>query len=315
MPVAPPWRQFEGEIVEGDVADPAHDAETTTTGKARMAIKYRAGPDEARLVNAAIYLRRPLLVTGLPGTGKSTLAYSIAHELDLGGVLTWPVTSRSNLSEGLFQYDALGRLHDANLAATLGGNGSALDIGHYVTLGPLGTALLPRTRPRVLLIDEIDKADVDLPNDLLSVLEDGRFVIPPLRRLSAKTEQFTIGTDDGGSAKVYRGQVTCREFPIVIFTSNGERDFPPAFLRRCVRLDIAPPSKQKLRDIVTAQLGPLSADSEKIVDRFCTALKGSGDLLSVDQVLNAILIEESAGHHGDEGWASVINAVLRPLNK
>ena len=312
MPPSPPWRRFEGQVDEA--ADSAGDAPAARSGKELMAEKYRAGVEEAGLVNLALYLRRPLLVTGQPGTGKSTLAYSIANELGLGKVLNWPVTSRSTLGDGLFQYDALGRLHDANLAATSRSSEDVPDIGHYVTLGPLGTALLPRELPRVLLVDEIDKADVDLPNDLLTVLEDGKFVIPPLRRLSTKAKRITVGTDDGSQAPVYGGLVTCREFPIVVFTSNGERDFPPAFLRRCIRLDMPPPSKQKLQDIVSAQLGDMPGSSRSF-DRFLKALKDPSDIVSVDQILNAILMEEQVDHQHDPGWAEIIKAVIRPLNK
>lgn len=125
------------------------------------------------MVNAALYLRRPLLVTGNPGTGKTSLAYSVAYELDLGEVLYWPITTRTTLKDGLYNYDAVGRLQDAKLNP----DDSLNRIGKYITLGPLGTALLPSERPRVLLIDEIDKSDVDLPNDLLHVFENGEYTI------------------------------------------------------------------------------------------------------------------------------------------
>lgn len=127
------------------------------------------------MVNAALFLRRPLLVTGRPGTGKSTLAYSIARELKLGPVLRWPITSRSTLLEGLYRYDAIGQLREEHLwqlrartsaevvpaaephssaeAASFAGG-----IGRHLRLGPLGTSLLPYSRPRVLLIDEMTRA-------------------------------------------------------------------------------------------------------------------------------------------------------------
>ncbi|MFM6527076.1 MAG: MoxR family ATPase, partial [Dolichospermum sp.] len=99
------------------------------------------------------------------GTGKTSLAYAVAYELGLGEVLHWPITTRTTLKDGLYSYDAIGRLQDAkdkdkdNLA----------EIGKYINLGSLGTALLPSEKPRVLLIDEIDKSDIDLPNDLLHI--------------------------------------------------------------------------------------------------------------------------------------------------
>src|SRR5262249_15364466 len=144
------------------------------------------GAEELEMINAALYLRRPLLVTGSPGAGKSTLAHSVAAELGLGRVLRWPIVSRTRLVDGLYHYDAIARLQDVQVAAhsRAGGVDPTTDIGSYVRLGPLGTALLPSDTPRVLLIDELDKSDIDLPNDLLNVLEEGEFSIPELERIA-----------------------------------------------------------------------------------------------------------------------------------
>ncbi|MFM6859063.1 MAG: MoxR family ATPase, partial [Dolichospermum sp.] len=126
------------------------------------------------------------------GTGKTSLAYAVAYELGLGEVLHWPITTRTTLKDGLYSYDAIGRLQDAkdkdkdNLA----------EIGKYINLGSLGTALLPSEKPRVLLIDEIDKSDIDLPNDLLHIFEEGEFEIPVLRRIDDKIAQVEVQTAD-----------------------------------------------------------------------------------------------------------------------
>ncbi|MEU4525726.1 hypothetical protein AB0F52_44255 [Amycolatopsis sp. NPDC024027] len=130
------------------------------------------------------------------------------------------------------------------------------DIGDYIRLGPLGTALLPFEKPRVLLIDELDKSDIDLPNDLLNVFKDGEYEIDELVRLDKQQPEVTVLTNDrGGSAVVKDGRVRPRAFPLVIITSNGERDFPRAFLRRCLRLEMRPPTSEQLGQMVAAQFG------------------------------------------------------------
>src|SRR5579871_5855879 len=116
LPAPPPWRTFSG--VPVDRALPA----------GRPKVRFEFEPHEVELVNAALYLRRPLLITGKPGIGKSSLAHSVAYELGLGPVLVWPINTRTTLQDGLCRYDAVGRLHD-----------QSTDVGNYVRMGPLGT--------------------------------------------------------------------------------------------------------------------------------------------------------------------------------
>jgi MoxR-like ATPase len=343
LPPAPPWRQFDGVSIgqiprlqpgntDAAGARAASGAVSRRPGQHRLAERYRAEPREARLVNAAICLRRPLLVTGKPGTGKSTLAHSIAFELGLGPVLSWPITSRSTLQEGLYRYDAIGRLQEVNLRLAHGESAdgerqaasrpedekegwSKPDIGSFLQLGPLGTALLPRDRPRVLLIDEIDKSDIDLPNDLLTIFEEGEFMIPELTRLPEDQQEVAIMTADQSYRELVRGgQVRCGEFPVIVLTSNGERDFPPAFLRRCIRLDITPPSYEKLARIVAAHLGddPL-ARSADVVQEFIN-IRETGGELAADQLLNALYMVSSGSRAADPELDALVSDLLRPLN-
>ena len=293
LPEPPPWRDFQG----GPPLPVRRDA-MAAQGPRRhsLAATYQVDADTVELVNTALYLRRPLLVTGDPSIGKSTLAYAVAHELRLGPVLRWPITSRSTRREGLYRYDAVGRIEDASA-------GEATDAGpgRYMRLGPLGTALAPYELPRVLLVDEIDKSDVDLPNDLLDTFEEGEYEIPELSRISDVVPEVPVRpADDGPPVPVRNGYVACRAFPFVVLTSNRERDFPPAFLRRCVRLDLAPPNRDRLAAIVTAHLGAdVAARRADLIDAFLDR-RELGEL-ATDQLLNALYL---TGHADGDDPAS-----------
>ncbi|MBZ4399002.1 MoxR family ATPase [Myxococcus sp. MISCRS1] len=171
-------------------------------------------------VNCALTLQRPLLVKGEPGTGKTLLAEAIAEALGLK-LLTWHVKSTTRAQDGLYIYDTVQRLYDSRF-----GDGDVKDIRRYIRMGPLGEAFASPERV-VLLIDEVDKADLEFPNDLLHELDRMRFRV---------TE-----TND---------EVAAKHRPIVVITSNNEKELPDAFLRRCVFHFIDFPDADLMRRIV-----------------------------------------------------------------
>ncbi|MBW4473576.1 MAG: MoxR family ATPase [Stenomitos rutilans HA7619-LM2] len=325
LPEAPPWRPF------------GKDPNPGVSRRKRRGETFQSQPEEVEMVNAALYLRRPLLITGKPGTGKSSLAYAVAHELKLGEVLYWPITTRTTLKDGLYTYDAIGRLQEVKQSEVRGDyTEDPQKIANYITLGPLGTALLESSRPRALIIDEIDKSDIDLPNDLLTIFEEGRFEIPELARLEKESDDpdqkvapitvrvRTAYTDEAEhtyaekKVTIKGGRITCQEFPLVILTSNGERDFPPAFLRRCLRLNMRDPDRVQLERIIQAHLEHCNLSESQVsdlIDRFLKSRDKSREQLSTDQLLNALfMIIRQRDWVGDEK-ESLLDHLLAPLDR
>ncbi|MFO0648714.1 MAG: MoxR family ATPase [Polyangiales bacterium] len=171
-------------------------------------------------VNCALALEKPLLVKGEPGTGKTLLAEALSSALE-APLLTWHVKSTTRAQEGLYVYDTVARLYDSRF-----GDGDVKDIRRYIKYGPLGEAFRAPERV-VLLIDEVDKADLEFPNDLLHELDRMRF------RVSETGDE-----------------VVARQRPVVVITSNNEKDLPDAFLRRCVFHFIDFPEQELMRRIV-----------------------------------------------------------------
>lgn len=305
LPAPPAWRPLQqGMPPQDDITSPG----PADTERGRV---FQADRELVDVVNAALLLRRPLLLTGRPGTGKSTLAHAVAYELGLGPVLHWPVTSRTTLRDGLYEYDPIGRLHEANLQR-VGLEAGTGDIGRYLQLGPLGTALLPRRRPRVLLIDEMDKSDIDLPNDLLTVFEEGRFSIRELLRLPHDQQSVLVQTADGGQMSVTGGQVACWAFPFVVITSNEEREFPAAFARRCLRYDIEPPGPDRLAAIVAAHLGDDAFEQARPLVEAFLGERENGDV-AVDQLLSAIHLARAGADEDPAQWQDLLWTVWRHL--
>jgi MoxR-like ATPase len=178
-------------------------------------------------VNVALALERPLLVKGEPGTGKTLLAHHVARGLGME-VIVWNVKSTTKARDGLYVYDTVQRLNDARF-----GDGDVRDIGRYIKLGPLGRAVASPERV-VLLIDEVDKADIEFPNDLLHELD-----------------QMTFEVLETGEI------MKARHRPAVIVTSNAEKELPDAFLRRCVFHYIDFPDEAQMRAIVAVHFPDL----------------------------------------------------------
>ena len=183
---------------------------------------YIASRDLEVAVNAAVALQRPLLVKGEPGTGKTVLAHEVAASLGYP-LIEWHIKSTTKAQQGLYEYDAVSRLRDGQL-----GDERVHDIGNYIVRGKLWDAF-EADRPQVLLIDEIDKADIEFPNDLLLELDRMQFFVYETRKT-----------------------VVARHRPVVIITSNNEKELPDAFLRRCFFHYIRFPDRETMEKIVQA---------------------------------------------------------------
>lgn len=182
------------------------------------------------VVNVALALERPLLLKGEPGTGKTLLAHHIAKALGYE-LITWNIKSTSRARDGLYTYDTVQRLNDSRF-----GDGDVTDISQYIKLGPLGRAFANNDRV-VLLIDEVDKGDIEFPNDLLFELDEMRFHV-------METDKW----------------VSAAQRPVVIVTSNSEKELPDAFLRRCVFHYIDFPDEKQMQAIVDVHFPGLPAE-------------------------------------------------------
>jgi MoxR-like ATPase len=195
-------------------------SKSQVTGKFQGTAQYVATDDLRIAVNAAVTLQRPLLVKGEPGTGKTVLAHEVAQALGCP-LIEWHIKSTTKAQQGLYEYDAVSRLRDSQL-----GDARVKDIKNYIKRGKLWEAFEAPARP-VLLIDEIDKADIEFPNDLLQELD--------------RMEFYVYETGETVKAKVR---------PVVLITSNNEKELPDAFLRRCFFHYIKFPDADTMRSIV-----------------------------------------------------------------
>ena len=261
--------------------------------------KYIASRDLQVAVNAAIALERPLLIKGEPGTGKTVLAHEIAKSLDTD-LLQWHVKSTTKAQQGLYEYDAVARLRDSQL-----GDDKVHDIKNYIKRGKLWEAFTHQKRP-VLLIDEIDKADPSLPNSLLEVLGNGGFEVPLAKVTVGKQEVSSVEESSDEPSKEQRiattpdNAVQPRTSPLVIITTNDERELPPAFVRRCLVLHLKIPEgqddegKDKLIEWLKARVRVHIAKeecSDKVLNEAAKQLKEDREKAESQGIIKAGLAE------------------------
>ncbi|MGW7086928.1 MoxR family ATPase [Streptomyces sp. NPDC054871] len=299
LPPPPPWRTYSG---GPDLEPPPDDVAETDRrlgAAVRAALNMETAAGETAAVNAALSLRKPLLITGQPGVGRSAVAFRIARELGLGRVLHWTVTGASVLQ---------GALYSAGPA----------EGGRRVRLGPLGTALLPYGRPRVLLIEGLDRGDFDLPIELRAVLRRGGFDIPEL----ADNSRAAVTTDDPGvTAPVPYGTVACHELPVTVITAVRNRIFPAEFLADCLHWDHPAPTVAELTATVRSRAGITdSADPRLLALVTELAEAWSADphalgQLTVTQALDAVTLAATGPWPPDETPGDVAARLLDLLRR
>ena len=274
--------------------------------------KYRVRPELVDAVNVALALGQPLLVTGEPGTGKTQLAYYLAYELNLGAPLKFETKSTTIARDLFYQYDTVGRFQAAQMAGTGAGTARRDGAVDYIEYQALGKAILfanppqryrsalpaafehPGQRRSLVLIDEIDKAPRDVPNDILNEIEGMYFKVPELGNRELRADPAYA--------------------PVIVMTSNSEKSLPAPFLRRCTYFHMPFPSEQELRDIVSLRLeafehgSPLLSDALKILAQIKAAKNGFERKPGTSELLNWLLVLLDRGYavgdqlHGRQDW-------------
>jgi len=209
---------------------------------------YVASPALQEVVNVSLAIGRPLLLKGEPGTGKTLLAQSIAEGLKRP-LMRWNIKSTTKAQEGLYVYDTVQRLNDSRF-----GDGNVADIQRYIKLGKLGEAFVAEA-PVVLLIDEIDKADLEFPNDLLAEIDEMRFFIPETKE-----------------------EISAKHRPMVVITSNSEKELPDPFLRRCVFHFIEFPDEEMMAQIVKVHFPDIDSKLMKLAMEKFYRIRGQQNL-------------------------------------
>jgi len=248
---------------------------------------YIATADLKLAVNAALTLQRPLLIKGEPGTGKTMLAEEVAQALGMP-LLQWHIKSTTKAQQGLYEYDAVSRLRDSQL-----GDAKVNDIRNYIIKGVLWQAF-EAEEPTVLLIDEIDKADIEFPNDLLREIDRMEFYVYETREL-----------------------IRAKHRPLVIITSNNEKELPDAFLRRCFFHYIAFPDAETMRNIVAVHHPNLQADLlAAALQSFyqIRALPGLKKKPSTSELIDWLKLLLAEGTSPDALYQNEENVLIPPLH-